>query len=48
MPGGLSGRYFWAVNPVFLRRVDRDSIEAVVRDLIRVGELSSAFAAEDD
>ena len=44
---GLSGTYFWSENPVFVRTLDRDSVEAVVRDLIRLGELSAAFATEE-
>jgi hypothetical protein len=43
----LAGAYFWAANPVFVRTLDRGSVEAVVRDLITSGELAGAFAAEE-
>lgn len=37
------GRYFWASDMIIVERLDRETIERSVADLIRVGEFESAF-----
>ncbi len=39
-----NGLYIWASHMIVLPTLDRDSIEAVVADLIKTGEFTSAFA----
>lgn len=43
----LGGRYLWASDLVLVDAVSRDSIEAVVADLIRDGGFESAFSEYD-
>ena len=39
----LRGKYFWASDLILIDRVDRESIEAVIEDLIREGSFDTAF-----
>ena len=39
----LSGKYFWASDMILIDRVDRASIEEVMRDLIREGYFDTVF-----
>ena len=39
----LSGKYFWASDMILVDRVDRDTIEKVVYDLIKDGYFDQLF-----
>lgn len=39
----LNGKYFWASELILIDRVDRQSIEAVIEDLIEEGYFDTAF-----
>ena len=39
----LSGKYLWAPDLILIDETSRPSIEAAVQDLLRAGELRSAF-----
>lgn len=43
----LGGRYLWASDLVLVDAISRDSIEAVVADLLRDGGFESAFTEYD-
>lgn len=44
----LSGRYLWGSDLVLVDDTSRATIDAVVRDLMRAGDLESAFSRVDD
>jgi hypothetical protein len=39
-----NGLYIWASNMIVLTTLDKETIEAVVADLIKTGEFAAAFA----
>jgi hypothetical protein len=44
----LGGKYLWASDLVLVDDTSRASIEAVVRDLIAVGDVPSAFSPHEE
>jgi hypothetical protein len=38
------GRYFWAAAAIIVDRIDQNTVETVVADLLRSGEFESAFS----
>jgi hypothetical protein len=39
----LSGKYFWASEMILIDRIDRESIEEVIYDLLKEGVLQHVF-----
>ena len=44
----LGGRYLWGSDLVLVEDTSRDTVEAVVRDLIARGDLESAFSRVEE
>lgn len=42
--GSLAGKYFWASDMVLIDKIDRESIELVIQDLLQDGCFISAFS----
>ena len=38
------GRYFWAADAIIVDRIDQETIETVVADMLRSGEFEGAFS----
>jgi hypothetical protein len=40
----LAGKYFWASDMILIDKLDRESIEVVIQDLLQSGDFYSSFS----